>query len=183
MPVLAWDPPSEYKGEYGQAWTDERIKPPPAPITHKAYTGIPLGFTPVQPPIQPPPGTNITIRPEIKPPTVTEPASTPPADQVAPQTPPTGSPGTGKISPGKPLTPPGHISPAPVPIPAPVPPPVPVPAPAPVPTPVLPHIPPGNPDNIKDKTPKGQIKNLNMRIIAPKLAYSAIVSPDVTSAP
>lgn len=109
MPALAWDPPSEFKGEYGKTWSDERIKPPPAPITHQAYMGVPLGFTPVQPPLIPPPGSGLMIGPVIKPPTVITPASTTPTIQPAPS--PT------ETTPASPT----QVTPTPAPTPAPTP--------------------------------------------------------------
>ena len=63
MPALAWKPPSGYKGKYGQTWTDERIKPPKAPITHQDYAGMPLGYTPIQPPLLPPPNAGTILPP------------------------------------------------------------------------------------------------------------------------
>jgi len=74
VPMLAWKAPSEYKGEYGQTWTDERIKPPRAPITHQDYAGVPLGYTPIQAPLLPPPNAGTILPPPIPAPT---PASMP----------------------------------------------------------------------------------------------------------
>ena len=65
VPMLAWKAPSEYKGEYGQTWTDERIKPPRAPITHQDYAGVPLGYTPIQAPLLPPPNAGTILPPPI----------------------------------------------------------------------------------------------------------------------
>jgi len=64
VPMLAaWKAPSEYKGKYGQTWTDERIKPPRAPITHQDYAGVPLGYTPIQAPLLPPPNAGTILLP------------------------------------------------------------------------------------------------------------------------
>jgi hypothetical protein len=100
VPMLAWKAPSEYKGEYGQTWTDERIKPPRAPITHQDYAGVPLGYTPIQAPLLPPPNAGTILPPPIPAP---GPASTPaPAPAPIPATEPITQPGKIKLPPPAP---------------------------------------------------------------------------------